>query len=53
MYFRKNIPAENSNLDYFILWIWAEKIGYSDIAFTSLTQISKMLEMKETLKRKE
>lgn len=37
MYFKKNIAAEESNLDYFILWVCAEKVDYSDMAFTGLT----------------
>lgn len=37
LYFRKNIAAEESHLDDFFLWVWAEKIDYSDMAFTGLT----------------
>lgn len=54
LYFKKNIAAEESNLDDFIWWVWAEKVIIQTWHLQVWqTETSKMLEMKETLKRKE
>lgn len=54
LYFKKNIAAEESNLDYFIWWVWVEKVIIQTWHLQVWqTETSKMLEMKQTLKRKE